>query len=262
MALSYLNGIGQNAMIRSHVGKIETNIELLFLSEEEALYESYVYFKTVYWLKERDTVFKKSDLTYSNDRLRVNIEGFKSIPSCDIIINKIRNASLVERMRNQLNDSIALHIGSDNKGMTEQTSVLNSYDISEECHNEFESEYSKWFEGQLSMIYSIKNSKIQRFEQIENAKTLDVYFVTEFLNDFGSCEVDFKALELIILKDADLLLTVLNTWSDIEFNRFKWKLDDFKYLKSKDLVIQQLKSSKVSSARQRVLIKIFKKVTV
>lgn len=260
MALSYLKGIGQNAMIRSHSGKIETEIELIIPIDKGILYESYVYFKTVYWLEERDTVFQNVDLTYSNDRLKINNEGFESIPACDTTINKIRNSSLRHRMQNQLNDSIAFYIGRDNKEMASQKSYINTNAISQKCYSEFETDYTAWFNEQLKTIQTILDSKKQRLKQIENVQNLDDQFISMFLNDFGSCEVDFNALELVILKDVDLLLSVINRWADIEFNRFKWKLDDFHYLKSKNAVIQELENSKVPSARQKALLKLFKKI--
>lgn len=261
MALSYLNGIGQNALVRSTHAKLESKIEMLFPSEAGTLYESYVYFKSVYWLKERDTVFQNADLIYSNKRLTIDQEGFESMEACDSTINKIRNTSLSHRMRNQLNDSIAFYIGSDNKEMAAQKSPVTTNDIIQKCYADFETEYVAWFDEQLVTIQAIRTSKKQRLKQIEAAESLDEQFVISFLNDFGSCDVDFNALEMIILKDADLLLTILNKWPDIEFNKFKWKLDNFKFHESKDEVIQKLENILENSKRQKTLLKHFKKTT-
>lgn len=254
-----LNCFGQSEIkIRITYDKISSNVELLTLNSNGSYsYEKYNYFKYKYFKSFNDSLFQVSDSIYKGNKVNVNIKEFTSKAPCDSLINIIKNSTLSAESWSMVTDTAKLHIGYGNSEFTQKSreSAPTNKDEYLNCHAYFKVLNTLWFEQQIALIQTIKEKKIERYEWITQTDSINNDFIHAFLNDFGNCETDFKALIVLIQKNTNSFLTICKYMDDLKFHSLKFKLEDFPESINSELAILSLKNSKIRTVRKRKIIK-------
>lgn len=254
-----LNCFGQSEIkVRITHDKISSNVELLTLNLNGSYsYEKYIYFKYKYFKSFNDSLFQVSDSIYKGNKVNVNIKEFNSKAPCDSLINLIKNSNLSAESWRMITDTAKLHIGYGNSEFTQKSrdSAPTNKDEYLNCHADFKVLNTQWIEQQLDLIQSIKEKKIKRYEWITQTDSISNDFIHAFLNDFGNCETDFKALISLIQKNTNSFLTICKFMDDLKFHSLKLKLEDFPESINSEAAVLSLKKSKIRTIRKKKIIK-------
>lgn len=242
--------------------KLISEIQIITETGEKGIRENYTYFKYRYWLGDIDTVSMTIiDRNGSSKSKKKEIEYLK-YGACDSIINKIRNSSEYWKMLSEIEKIARQEIGYNNEEFNKfkysESSRIENF--SEKCQDEFYLEVTELKDKLVKEINRIKKRKLERFNRLKtNPESIDSNSINSFLETFDLCETDLKALELIILKNPNDFVTLIDKLSDSDFFTFTLKLDDFPVDTNISKMKETLKESEQRSKRKKKIIRKIKK---
>ncbi len=246
----------------SNNAKIIGHVQIITPFGDQYIRESYTFFKYRYWINKVDTA---SLATLGQEDSKKNKKIYYRYGNCDSIVNEVRNSSQYWNNISEIENIARMEIGFGNIVFKKYLDV-NSKELrnfSEQCSPNYNVEISTFQKEYLEEIQRIKLSKLARYEQLVlNSKSIEVRFISEFLESFDVCETDYKSLELIIIESPESFVRVIDKLSDSEFYNFTINLDSFP-INSRILEMKtSLKNVKVGSSRKAQIIRKIKQKKV